>query len=179
MTRALFALAFLLAALPVYPLPKPAHRVTYEAPPQLMLNIKALLEASREFGVDPMLMFSLTWAESEFNELAIAKHKVWNNDRSWFWLITARGMLQHNPEYQDKHVLKYLPGMHPSNFQWWNPVHSARLGCAMMADYVKRFGTWGALAVYNAGEGRYKQLMKYGRRLPQETIDYQRKILRA
>lgn len=44
-------------------------------------------------------------------------------------------------------------------------------------DAVGRYGKWGSLACYNAGEGRYKQLMKYGRRLPQETIDYQRKVL--
>jgi soluble lytic murein transglycosylase-like protein len=83
--------------------------------------------------------------------------------------------MQISVEYQGELVRKYL-GWHPSAFDWSNPVHSAKLGCAMLAKYVPTYGIWGALAVYNAGEGRYKQLWK-GRRLPEETILYQRKVL--
>lgn len=175
MTRPAILSALLLITATVHPLPKTPQRVSYEAPPQMMRNIMALLDAAREFGVRPEFAFSFTWAESELKEWAVARR--WREvDGKMTKVITARGLTQTNPKYQDKLVLKYLPGMHPKNFQWWNPVHSARLGCAMMADYVARFGEWGALACYNAGEGRYRQLWN-GRRLPQETIDYQRKVL--
>jgi soluble lytic murein transglycosylase-like protein len=83
--------------------------------------------------------------------------------------------MQISVQYQDELVAKYL-GWNPSRFEWDNPVHSANLGCAYLADLVRRFGTWGAVACYNAGEGRYRQLWK-GRQLPAETIEYLKGVL--
>ena len=174
MTRATLLQLFLLVALQAAAPTPTVRRSVNEPPPQLMANLKALLDASREFGVDPNFAFSVAWAESELKEHAKGRHR--NEDGTW-GPVLARGLMQISVEYQDTHVLKYLPAMHPANCQWWNPVHSARLGCAILADFTPRYGKWGALACYNAGEGRYKQLMKYGRRLPKDTIDYQARVL--
>lgn len=174
MTRPAILSTLLLIAATVHPLPKTPQRVSYEAPPQMMVNIMALLDACREFDVDPDFAFSVAWQESRLKEYAKGRHR---NEAGTWGPVLARGLMQISVQYQDELVRKYLPWMNPRNFQWWNPVHSADLGCAMLADYVGRYGKWGSLACYNAGEGRYKQLMKYGRRLPQETIDYQRKVL--
>jgi len=55
-------------------------------------------------------------------------------------------------------------------------MDSAKLGCAYLAALVKRFGTFGAIAAYNCGRGRYMELWK-GRALPVETQVYLRRVL--
>jgi len=173
--RAAFAVCFLLVVAPLYPLAKPAHRVTYDPPPQLMKNIMALLDACREFRIRPDLGFALTWQESNLNEKAIAKR--WREIGGEMVLVTtARGMLQINPKYEAELVVRFL-GWDPSNFDWSNPVHSARLGCAYLRWLIDRYGEWGGVCSYNAGWYRFEQLVKYGRRLPADTEDYYRKVL--
>jgi soluble lytic murein transglycosylase-like protein len=171
--RALLVAGLLALASPAAaPEPRLHHRPSYEPPAWMMESIKALLDASRRYGVDPVLSFWVAFHESRLKPWAKGRHK--NEDGTW-GPVLARGLMQISVEYQGELVRKYL-GWHPSAFDWSNPVHSAKLGCAMLAKYVPTYGIWGALAVYNAGEGRYKQLWK-GRRLPEETILYQRKVL--
>lgn len=177
MTRPTILSALLLIAATVHPLPKVPQRVSYEPPAQLMLNIMALLDAAREFGVDPKLVFSVAWAESELKEWARSKRDIVVKGKVVGKKIIARGLMQISVEYQDELVRRYLPGMHPTNFQWRNPVHSARLGCAYLRYLIDRSGTWGGVCSYNCGPGRFDDLVKYGRRLPAETEGYYRKVL--
>lgn len=152
MTRPAILSALLLITATVHPLPKTPQRVSYEAPPQLMRNIMALLDAAREFGVDPKLVFSVAWEESELKEWAQSRREVVVNGKK-VWKIIARGLMQISKQHQDEHVRKYLPGLHPANFQWINPVHSARLGCAILADFIKRYSGSKeyACVAYNSG----------------------------
>jgi soluble lytic murein transglycosylase-like protein len=139
-----------------------------------MTVLKALLDASRQYGVDPGLAFSVAWAESTLKPWARSRRdRV--VDGKVQRVVIARGLMQISVQYQDELVREFL-GWHPSAFDWRNPVHSAKLGCAMLAAYVKRFGTWGAVASYNAGRGRYMELWK-GRQLPGETQNYLKKVL--
>lgn len=163
--KPLLTAALFLVTLQAVPLPAPRPHAD-DPPPELMRVLKALLDASRRYGVDPGLVFAVAWNESTLKPRARSRRDG---------KIIARGLMQISAQYQDELVAKYL-GWHPSHFHWDNPEHSALLGCAMLADYVKRFGRWGALAVYNCGEGRYRQLW-HGRALPQETVEYQRRIL--
>ena len=155
--RAIALLFLFLVSAPAVPLPKPAHRVTYEAPPQLMVNILALLAAAREFEVDPDFVFSIAWAESELKEWARSKRDVVitrpDGTKAKVRKIIARGLMQISVQYQDELVRDYLPGMHPRNFDWRNPVHSARLGAAYLAALLKRFhgSREYAAAAYNEG----------------------------
>lgn len=135
-----------------------------------MVVLRALLAASREFGVPANLVFNVAWNESSLKPTARSRDPDTHE-------VIARGLMQISKEYQDELVKKYLPGMHPRAFEWWNPVHSARLGCAMLAGLTKRFGTWAAVCAFNCGDGRLLQLLKYGRRLPKETEDYWKKVL--
>lgn len=122
-----------------------------------------------------MLAFNVAYAESTLKPWAVARR--WREiDGKMVRIVTARGLMQINPKYQDELVVKLL-GWHPSHFDWRNPVHSARLGCALLASLIKRFGTWGAVCAFNCGDGRFMQLLKYGRRLPKETEDYFKKVL--
>lgn len=175
MTRAILSLAFILTATVGAPEPRPHRPAPDSPPPQLMVNIKALLDASREFGVDPMLTFSVAWAESEMKEWAQSRREVVVNGKK-VWKVIARGLMQISVEYQDALVRKYL-GWHPSHFNWRNPIHSARLGCAYLRYLIDRSGTWGGVCSYNCGPGRFDELVKYGRRLPAETEGYYKKVL--
>jgi len=170
LTRSTLALALLLIHSPISAPAMPPTRHVDEPPPRLMIVFKALANASREFGVSPRLAFSVAWNESTFNPTAQSRDPDTHQ-------VIARGLMQISKEYQDELVKKYLPGMHPGAFEWRNPVHSARLGCAMLAGLTKRFGTWGAVCAFNCGDGRLLQLLKHGRRLPKETENYWKKVL--
>lgn len=89
--------------------------------------------------------------------------------------MIARGLFQISKQYQDELVVKFL-GWDPRNFDWRNPVHSAKLGCRILANYLKRFGTFGAVCSFNAGPGRYMELWN-GRPLPTETVTYCQRVL--
>ena len=170
MIRFTLALALLLIHSPISAPAMPPTRHVDEPAPRLMIVFKALANASREFGVSPRLAFSVAWNESSFNPTAQSRDPDTHQ-------VIARGLMQISKEYQDELVRTYLPGMHPRAFEWWNPVHSARLGCAYLAALIKRSGQWGAVCSYNAGPNRFDQL-KIGRRLPAETESYYKKVLK-
>lgn len=166
LTRPAILLTLLLVHAPAVA-PEPVKRQhVYEAPPELMVVIKALLDASRLYRVDPELVFSVAWAESELKPWARSKRDG---------KVIARGLMQISLQYQDELVVKYL-GWHPSAYNWRNPVHSAKLGCAYLRALIDEYGVWGAIASYNAGPGRYEQLWR-GRPLPLETQRYLVKVL--
>jgi len=164
-TRAAFVLAFALAA---HVGADPMPRVVYppEPEPKLMRVITALLDAAREFRLDPVLVFSVAWAESSLRPGVQSRRDC---------KVIARGLMQISVQWQDDLVTHYL-GWCPSNFDWRDPVHSAKLGCAYLAALVKRFGVWGGVAAYNCGPGRYLELA-HGRALPAETVEYLRRVL--
>lgn len=136
MTRPILALTLILVHAPAAA-PTPPAKLAYEPPPELMLVLTAILDAARQYGVDPMLAFNVAYAESTLKPWAIARR--WREvGGKMVRIVTARGLMQINPKYQDELVAKLL-GWHPSHFDWRNPVHSAKLGCAMLADFVKRY----------------------------------------
>lgn len=174
MTRPTLALALILVHAPAAA-PTPPAKLAYEPPPELMLVLTAILDAARQYGVDPMLAFNVAYAESTLKPWAIARR--WREvGGKMVRIVTARGLMQINPKYQDELVSKML-GWHPSHFDWRNPVHSAKLGCAYLRYLIDQSGVWGAVCSYNCGQGRFNELVKYGRPLPQETVSYYRKVL--
>lgn len=169
LTRPTLLLAFLLSAhLSADPMPhNPSHEV-YEPPKRLVVVFEALLTASRKSGLSPMLLFSMAWAESTLHPDCI----TWRDG-----VITARGLVQINPRYQDSLVRRYLPGLNPANFDWRNAEQNALLGALYLADLIKRRGEWGGVCSYSCGESRFLELVKHGRRLPAETETYYKRVL--
>jgi len=148
LTRPILALALILVHAPAAA-PTPPAKLAYEPPPELMLVLTAILDAARQYGVDPMLAFNVAWNESRLKPRALGRKRMEDGTPG---PVLARGLMQISVQYQDEHVRKYL-GWHPSHFDWRNPVHSAKLGCAMLADFVKRYNGSKeyACVAYNSG----------------------------
>jgi len=174
MMRPIFVLSLFLSGAPAAAPEPTRHLPGYEPPAWLMESITALLDAARRYGIDPLLAFSVAFQESELKPWARSRREVMV-DGVPVHKIIARGLMQISLQYQDELVRRYL-GWHPSNFDWRNPVHSAKLGCSYLSALIKRYGTWGGVASYNCGPGRYQELWN-GRMLPEETVDYLKKVL--
>lgn len=152
------------------------HRAPTNPPPKLAAVITALLDASREYHLDPMLAFAVAWKESTLNPGAVSLRWQRVEDGLWHLVVIARGLMQISKQYQDELVVRYL-GWSPRNFNWRNPVHSAKLGCAYLRSLIDRFGLYGAICSYNAGDGRYQRCLKGEAELPEETVQYAKDVL--
>lgn len=122
-----------------------------------------LVKVAHHYEVPLPLLGAIIRAESSGRQ--------WAQSRRDDGRIIARGLMQISVQYEADLVAQFL-GWHPSHFQWFNPLHSVTLGCAYLADLIRRFGTFGAVASYNCGPGRYTS----GRPLPRETQKYLRKV---
>ena len=133
-----------------------------------MVVFKALANASKRSGLSLRLLFNVAYAESTLRPNVITRRDG---------VVTARGLVQINPRYQDSLVRRYMPWLHPSNFDWANAEQNALLGALYLADLIKKRGEWGGVCSYSCGEGRFLELVKHGRRLPKETEDYWKRVL--
>ena len=186
MTRAALCLALVLVAAPLIPSGAPRPQMS-GPPPSKLTILRILFDAAREFHLDPGLVLSVAIAESSLNPDTksfrwvrvdpVKDRNRWDFEPGMLYRreTVARGLMQISVQYQDELVAKYL-GWCPRNFDWANPVHSAKLGCAYLSALIKRSGTWGGVASYNCGPGRFDQLAK-GRPLPAETVEYIRRVL--
>ena len=156
MTRAPLALALLLCAV---------QNAAPEPAPKGVTVVMALLNAAIEYHLDAVLVFQVAVNESSLR----ANCQTWRDG-----VLTARGLMQPSVRYQNYLVATYL-GWPPASFDWANPVHSAKLGCAYLAALVARFGTWGGVAAYNCGPGRMNEWPRH-RSLPAETWVYCHRI---
>ncbi len=169
LTRSTLALALTLITAPVSAPAITFPRQATEPPPRLMVVFKALLNASHRSGLSLGLLFNVAYAESSFRSDCV----TWRHG-----VITARGLMQINPRYQDFLVRRYMPWLNPVNFDWANAEQNAMLGALYLADLIHRYGEWRGLAGYNAGPGRLNEWPMH-RSLPSETWAYVRKVLCA
>lgn len=166
MTRAILALSLVILTTPVHAPAIPRARVPHSQPPKLMIVFMALAQASHEAGIPLWLAFSVAYNESSFRANCITSR----NGK-----VIARGFMQISKQYQDELVIKYL-GWDPRNFDWSNPVHSAKLGCRYLSSLVRRFSLFKGVAAYNCGAGRVNEWPMH-RSLPDETWEYCHRVL--
>ncbi|MGY2996968.1 lytic transglycosylase domain-containing protein [Mesorhizobium sp. URHB0026] len=83
----------------------------------------------------------------------------------------AMGLMQIMPATWKELRTRYRLGDDP-----YQPRDNIFAGAAYLREMLDRFGRNGFLAAYNAGPGRYEELLVTGRPLPRETIDYVRKL---
>jgi murein DD-endopeptidase MepM/ murein hydrolase activator NlpD len=114
-----------------------------------MANYKRIARKdARRYGLDPNIFARQIKAESGYNPNAISPAGA--RGIAQFMPGTARGL-----------------GVNPDN-----PTQALDAAAKLMADYVKKFGSYkNALVAYNAGPGRV------GGKLPAETQNYIAKIL--
>ncbi|AFM23287.1 lytic transglycosylase domain-containing protein [Desulfomonile tiedjei] len=103
---------------------------------------KSLLEAGREFQIDPVLLTSLTFVESSFRPNAASGRG-------------AKGMMQLRPI-----VLEVLGVTDP-----WDPHENIMAGAAYLRHCFERYGkykhsTYLALAAYNVGPAPQEKLLE-------------------
>jgi len=134
--------------------------------PKLVAVFSALSRAAQETNLPQWLVFNVAHAESSFRPECVTRQ---------YGRITARGLMQINPRYQDELVVKYL-AWNPSRFDWSNPDHSAKLGCHYLSSLIKRFGMWKGVAAYNVGPGHRLNEWPMHRSLPDETWEYCHRI---
>lgn len=123
-----------------------------------------ILEASKEFGVDPALIKAVIATESGFNRYAVSP-------------AGAKGLMQ----------LTEATGRSLGVTDFFDPQQNIRAGTQYLAYLLERYGGQEAtaLAAYNAGPGRLARLGIAGdaelyahyARLPQETQAYVHKVL--
>ncbi len=113
-----------------------------------------IVDSSRRYGVDPLLIYSIMHRESSFKKRALS-HKG------------ASGLMQLMPATARRFGVRNI----------WDPRENIDAGTRYMRWLLDTFGgdVRLALAGYNAGEGA---VMKYGYRVPpyNETQEYVRRI---
>ena len=94
--------------------------------------VGAAYHASREVGLDPLLVLAVISVESRFNPIAES-------------VMGARGLMQIIPKYHQAKLAE-LGG----DAALWDPESNIRLGALILKEYVQRTGTLEAgLQYYN------------------------------
>ncbi|WFU43548.1 lytic transglycosylase domain-containing protein [Bradyrhizobium sp. CB82] len=117
-----------------------------------------MTEASRRFAIPEHWIRTVMKVESGGNAQAISPRG-------------ALGLMQIMPETWVELSVRYEFSSDP-----FDPRENILAGTAYLREMLDRFGLEGFLAAYNAGPGRYEQLLATGRRLPEETLVYVRTI---
>ncbi len=111
-------------------------------------------EASARSGLPADFIMRVMMAESRDNPHALSPKG-------------AMGCMQIMPATWASLSARYALGRDP-----WGARANMIAGSLYLADLIARFGLPGALAAYNAGEGRWQRNRDKGTRLPAETVAY-------
>ncbi|KAH2807571.1 hypothetical protein KXV85_006256, partial [Aspergillus fumigatus] len=111
-------------------------------------------EASRRFSIPEHWIRTVMKTESANDPLAVSPRG-------------ALGLMQVMPATWAELSVRYELGIDP-----FDPRDNILAGTAYLREMLDRFGSEGFLAAYNAGPGRYEQLVAAARPLPDETLTY-------
>jgi len=94
-------------------------------------------------------------------------------------IVIAQGLFQLHKAWQ-RELVWFARSTDPGRpFQWWDASDSARVGLNYLARLHKKYGRWGyAVAASNCGPGKFDRWLKNGGRLPKETINHVRKVMK-
>ena len=133
-------------------------------------NIKAILCTAEQNADLPIgLAHVIAYHESRFNPRAQSKYVGG---------YRSRGLMQIYFKYQSSIVSKYSSIDH-RHFIWYNPEHSAIVGCGCLSYLIRRFGGSVYLGVlaYNWGEGNVERMTSTDQ-IPLHCANYAESVLR-
>ena len=131
-----------------------AHAAPAERPAPNASIAAAIAEASQRYGVPEHWLRAIMRVES--------RGAVHAKSRKG-----AMGLMQIMPE-----TWAYLRARHGFGPNPYDPRENVLAGAAYVREMHDRYGAPGFLAAYNAGPGRYEELLSNGRALPAETRNY-------
>ena len=131
---------------------------------------------SKEYGVDPLLVFAVIKAESNFDDKVVSSSK-------------ARGLMQLMDSTASEIAEDVMPDEDYNCLMLFNPEINIKIGTKYLADLLQKYGNYYvATAAYNAGIGTVDRWIADGviksdgsdiENIPyKETNNYVRKIVR-
>jgi soluble lytic murein transglycosylase-like protein len=117
-----------------------------------------IAEASRRFAISEEWIRKVMRIESHGDPMARSRKG-------------AIGLMQIMPETYAELRERYALGEDP-----YGPRDNIMAGAAYLREMLDRYGPTDFLAAYNAGPGRFEEYVTTGRALPDETVQYVRKL---
>ena len=117
-----------------------------------------IADASRRFAISEEWIRKVMRIESRGDPIAASRKG-------------AIGLMQIMPQTYAELRERYGLGDDP-----YDPRDNIMAGSAYLRELLDRYGPTGFLAAYNAGPGRFEEYLTTGRALPDETVQYVRKV---
>lgn len=149
----------LLTATALFGLASAQAQIAAGQPAPRRIDIAAYVsEASQRFGIPESWIYAVMRAESAGRVGAVSS-------------AGAMGLMQLMPRTWARQRARFALGNDP-----FDPRDNIMAGTSYLREMYDSYGSFGMLAAYNAGQGRYEDWRDRGRPLPAETRAYVAKI---